>query len=513
MIPATTGVLVIGGGPVGLVASGLLSRLGVPNVVIERRPEPLQAPAAHVLRDRPMEILSLLGLGEEIRRAVPKLPLRYVLWCTSLGGREIGRLDLRKDCTSDSEVWTHCPQNLLEPILRTHASRQPEAHVVPGAECRALTQTARNVRARIGRADGSEGEIEAAWAIAADGAGSSTRAALGIPMLGHGPIGRFFMVHFEADLTPVLRERPTPIAWILDPEAPGVLIVHEPEKSHVFMTPVFGHPGEEATLPGRLAKALGGPALARILAVRPWSPHVQVAQRYRQGRIFLAGDAAHRFPPTGGLGLNTGILDVHNLVWRLAMVVSGKASDGLLDGYEAECRPVAEANASASFENLLRLGEISRAIGTWPDRERLGARLEAMSACEREALAAAIDAQREHFFAAGPLPEPAGGDPRLPVSGWSAACDRFTLRSGPGEAWEGVAREVAARLGIPVDARQPAPDELRRLPASFPAFLTRPDGVVAWVDPGRGTPGDLERGLRQLLAPWSARSAKGRRHG
>ena len=137
------------------------------------------------------------------------------------------------------------------------------------------------------------------------------------------------------------------------------------------------------------------------MSIDEWSPHVQVAAQYRAGRVFLVGDAAHRFPPTGGLGLNTGIQEAHELATRLAAVEADGATESVLDDYEAICRPVAEANAAESFENMKRLGEVSRVLGEWPDLAGLERRLTALDDAERRALAAAIEAQRDHFLSDG----------------------------------------------------------------------------------------------------------------
>ncbi|MGH0029373.1 MAG: FAD-dependent monooxygenase [Myxococcota bacterium] len=401
--PLRTRVLVVGGGPVGLTASLLLSQQGIDHRVVERRTDTIRAPAAHVLRPRTLAVFDRLGLGDEVREAAPLRDLDFITWCTTLAGSEGGRLDVR----TDGLEWTNCPQNLLEPILLRHAGAKPEARILRGAEWTALSQDDAGVHARVRLADGSEQAVEAAWLIAADGAGSPVRRALGVPMLGEGPQGRFFMVHFSADLRPLMAGRAGPLYWIMNPASPGTLIVHDPARSIVFMTPCFGREDEEAGLPARLDAALGADLAPRIVSVDAWSPHVQVAERYREGRVFLAGDAAHRFPPTGGLGLNTGILDVDALVHLLGRVEAG-ADPACLDHYEAECRPVAEANARDSFENMKRLVEIPAAIGPFHDLASLEARLASLSIEERMRLDEAVESQRSHFTSHGRLPR----DPR-----------------------------------------------------------------------------------------------------
>ncbi len=403
-------MLVIGGGPVGLVVSGLLSQRGVEHVVVERRRETQRAPAAHVLRRRPMAILDALGLGDEVRRAASQFPLDFITWCATLGGAELGRLELRpagaETGARGPEPWTNCPQNRLEPILLRHASCQAAARIVLGADCVAVEQGDGRVRARVRTESGREACVEADVAVAADGAGSPVRRMLGIPMEGPGPLARFSMVHFEADLRPWVQHRSGPILFVLNPESPGCLIVHDPKRSHVFMLPRQGDADADGGdgIPQRLAAALGVPVTPRILSVDAWSPHVQVAARYREGRVFLVGDAAHRFPPTGGLGLNTGIQEAHDLATRLAAVALGEEDETLLDGYQAACRPAARANADESFENLVRLGEIPRVIGECANLASLERRLAALTPEERSQLEQAIEGQRSHFLSDGHPP-------------------------------------------------------------------------------------------------------------
>jgi 2,4-dichlorophenol 6-monooxygenase len=401
-------VLIVGGGPVGLTAALRLAQEGVPSRVVERRPAVGRAPAAHVLRARPMAVFERLGVAAEIERAKPALALDAITWCATLGGREVGRLDLRKGVRPGRDVWTNCPQNVLEPILRRAVEREDRIELRTGAECVGIEPVADGVRAMIRDADGSEETLESAWAIAADGAASSIRRMLDVAMVGPGPQGSFFMVHFEADLRPWIEGRSGPIFWILNPEAPGALIVHDPARSHVWMTLQSGVADEEETIPGRLARSLGIPTWPRILAIDAWAPHVQVAERYREGRVFLAGDAAHRFPPTGGLGLNTGILDVDVLAGLLGEVERARADPARLDAYETTCRPVAEANARESLANALRLGEVAEVLGPCADLPALEKRLDTLTRAERARLEAAIEHQRSHFVSDGCLPSAIG---------------------------------------------------------------------------------------------------------
>lgn len=411
-LPQRTRVLVIGGGPVGLVVSLLLSQRGISHLLVEKRRDFQRAPAAHVIRRRPMEILDEVGVGDEVRRSAPKLDLDFITWCTTLGGTEVGRLDLRpRDPQTGErapECWTNCPQNVLEPILMRAAEQYSEARIVRGAECFEIEQTNEVVYAGIRSDDGTERRVEAEWVIAADGAGSPTRHMLGIEMEGPGPLVRFAMIHLEADLSPWIQDRSGPLFWIMNPEAPGTLIVHDLRRSHVFMTPFPEGEGELDRMPERLARALGISVTPKIISIDAWSPHVQVAERYRDGRVLLVGDAAHRFPPTGGLGLNTGIQEAHVLVERLASVLTGNSGPGIMDGYDSACRSTARSNADESFENMKRLGEIARVIGPCVDLAGLERRISSLSSTEQRQLEKAIEAQRSHFLSDGSQPTSQG---------------------------------------------------------------------------------------------------------
>jgi 2,4-dichlorophenol 6-monooxygenase len=487
-LPAITDVLIIGAGPVGLTLAGLLARHGVSSVVVDKRTGGLRAPAAHVLRNEPRAVLALLGVDEAIEASIPPLPMHYVTWCTTLGGTELGRLDLRSGADgSEKRPWTNISQCRLEPILEAAICASPQVQLIRGAECLGVSQEGGAARARIRCDDGAEREIAADWIVAADGAGSRTRKALGIDMVGPGPLGQFFMVHFKADLSTWIDDRPGPIFWIMHPDAAGTLIVHDKTCSHVFMTPINGTQGEQDRIADRLAAALAIPIDVEIVSIDRWTPYCQVAERYREGRVFLAGDAAHRFPPSGGLGLNTGLMEAHNLAWKIALVQSGAAPPSLLDSYEAECRPAADVNAQESLQNAMRLGLVSGALGGQFTLKALEDRLSAMSADERTSLASAIEAQRSHFMADGQFPSLRGDNEGAPRR-WPAPYEHFTLFAPDPDDWRSPVDAIAAQFGIAIVVQSsPAADPAPK-PETPRTFLTRPDGLIFWRTSECGEP-------------------------
>ena len=176
-------------------------------------------------------------------------------------------------------------------------------------------------------------------------------------------------VHFSADLRPYLWSRRAPVIWTFTPRGLGIIIVHSSPGDFVFQFPYFPPVQrlEDFTADDcrrRIREAVGDRDLVvEIHSVQSWAMTAQVANRYRKGRTFLIGDAAHRFPPTGGLGLNTGVHDAHNLAWKLAWEISGRAPAYLLDTYEAERRPIGIANTEHSVKNFDGLMDVFAAFG------------------------------------------------------------------------------------------------------------------------------------------------------
>jgi 2,4-dichlorophenol 6-monooxygenase len=481
-LPMSTDVLIVGGGPVGLTLAGLLASAGVSCVVVERRADHIKAPSAHVLRHRPREVLKLLGVDAAIEQAEPALDMHFITWCSTLGGSELGRLDIRGELTSSGKPrerpWTNLSQNRLEPILSAAVAATSGVTLCYSARCESLEQDDESVRAVVSTG-GKSHEILASWVVGADGAGSRTRTSVGAELIGHGPLGQFFMVHFRADLSPWIEERPGPIFWLMNPEASGTLIVHDVTSSHVFMTPVNGTDNEEEAIPARLTAALGIDVELEIITIDTWVPFCQVVDEYRHGRVLLLGDAAHRFPPSGGLGLNTGIMEAHNLAWKLALIHHGLANDVLLDSYDSECRPAATTNATDSFDNALRLLQIYEAIGPCNTLLELEQRLSSIDDVERAGLTAAIEAQRSHFLSNGVFPSPA--DAPAPAR-WPSRYDGFTIHLTPTintsqvDAWHTLADIAATELGVAVHVETIEGSCV----VEVAAFVTRPDGIVVW---------------------------------
>lgn len=549
-------VLIVGAGPVGLAAGILLAQQGIDAWIVERRDGPHQAPQAHVVNPRTLEICRALGVDmDAIRaRATPAADGGRVRWVTTLAGHELGSLPYERQDDGVLDVTptpiANLSQHLFEPILLERLRRESRArlhrlHQWEGCEPDegGVTSTVRDLARDVTYS------IRSKYLLACDGAGSRVRARHGIELMGPERIQSFVMIHFEAALRPLVAERPAILYWVLDPTATGAFVAHEIDRTWVFMHPYDPDAETLADFGEARCRAIVWRALGRddvpleVKTVSTWTMTAQVAERYRSGRVFLLGDAAHRFPPSGGLGLNTGVQDAHNLVWKIRAVEEGRAAPALLDTYEAERRPVAERNAEQSFTNAVKLMDVVEAAGLNGEPKHDGERVAALRAPgpDRERLAASLASQQDHFdmlalqigfsYERGAVvpdgsERPMGASPvrdfvpttrpgaRLPHA-WLErdgrrissldllGYDRFTLVSdASAPAWS----EAVAALGhawltsvaIGGDIRDPDGhwERVREIERDG-AILVRPDGHVAWRS--RSSVADPRAAIRQAL--------------
>src|SRR5215208_6982448 len=388
-----TPVLIIGGGGCGLSSSIFLSNHGVEHLLVERHPGTSILPKAHYLNQRTMEAYRQHGIAEAIYEVgCPIEKFGQIRWLTSLGGdgpldrREIHRMDafggnsLRDRYEADSPVLaTNYPQLRLEPLLRQQAEKRAPGSIRYHHQVLDWQHADAGVVASVRDRDtGEEFTVRARYVIAADG-GKTVGPREGVQMVGPTNMVDMVSTHFTADLSRYWDDGAL-ITWFLNPEGrdswgSGAMVQMGPtwgRHSEEWVLHFAFQPddperfNEEAIVP-RLRTLLKLPDLElKVHKVSHWILDRVVAEQWRYGDIFLAGDAAHRQPPTSGLGLNTGIQDVHNLAWKLAEVLSGRASDALLDTYERERHPVSTHGADWALLAFMNHFVLDAGVGLIP---------------------------------------------------------------------------------------------------------------------------------------------------
>lgn len=422
-------ILIVGAGPTGLSLAIMLRQRGLEPVVIERRSEPTPYPAAHVVNTRTQEIFAEIGIAEHISTAGDPTSLyRNVVWAESLTGTRYGTLQIPQPPTGPAGAFSafravNIPQTKTEAILRERLASMGGV-ITYDSELVSLEpgDAAGPALAAIMRGGASETQTFD-LVIGCDGAASTARRCIGVEMEGPRTIARFLSIYFDANLDDLVGDQPAMLHWIGGPDARGCFICFDtPGRTWAFMVPIGDLPNDsfsQEQAEAIIRKAIGEDGRAITFnGMAGWSMSAQVADRYRVGRVVLAGDACHRFPPTGGLGMNTGVQDAHNLAWKIAAFLQHNLPLEFLDTFEEDRRPVAAANCQLSVHNLQKMGEIDDALGVpllapvaktsadGPYRryapEVLGlAGSTSDAAAKRSAVQAAVDDQVEHFAQGG----------------------------------------------------------------------------------------------------------------
>ncbi|OWA17092.1 polyketide hydroxylase [Streptomyces sp. CS159] len=353
-------VLVVGGSLVGLSTSVFLGRLGVRHTLVERHAGTSIHPRGRGNNVRTMEIFRVAGTEPDIRRAAATLADNHgILQAPTLAGDAGEWLFKQIDpgnglARFSPSSWCLCSQNDLEPELLTHAANLG-GDLRFGTELLSFETDAEGVTAIVkSRETGEHTTIRADYLVAADGPRSPVREQLGIGQSGPGDLFHNVSITFRSRrLADVVGDRRFIVCYLTDENADGALLPVDNRENWVFHAPWHPEQGEtvedftDERCAAHIRRAIGDPDLdVEITGKAPWHAAQRVARSYRSGRVLLAGDSAHEMSPTGAFGSNTGIQDAHNLAWKLAAVLEGWAGEALLDTYDTERRPVAEATSA-----------------------------------------------------------------------------------------------------------------------------------------------------------------------
>lgn len=570
-----TDVLVVGTGPTGATAALALATLGVRVHVVSRWNWLANTPRAHSTNQRAVEVLRDLGIEDEARKhATPWEWMGETLWTTSFAGPEIARL--RTWGTGEERIGEYLqnspctmldlPQTFMEPLL-VHQAAARGASLAPNTDYLEHVQDDDGVSVSLrDRLSGRRYTVRAKYLVGADGARSKIVEDLGLPLEGHVARAGTHYTLFRADLSRFVAHRPSILYWIVTPDASfgeigqGLLRAIRPWDQWIAGWGFDKDAGEpqydDDELKRRIRILIGDDSVpVEIESRMVWYVNQQYATAYSKGRVFCAGDAVHRHPPSSGLGSNTCLQDAFNLAWKLAYAVKGWAGPGLLDSYSSERAPVGRQVVLRANQSRLDYAPLNRAFRDLDAPNPVQAGLAKLAdpgpegVARRAALAEALQLKNAEFNALGVesnqrcvsgavIPDADGDDEvwlRDPVLHaqptsrpgakiphvWLVGTDgrrvstldvvgrgRFTVVTGiAGRAWAEAARAIDAPwlrtvvIGAPgaLDAYY-AWHRARGIDEAG-ALLVRPDGVIAWRE--RGAVYDPAEARRRLSAALS----------
>jgi 2-polyprenyl-6-methoxyphenol hydroxylase-like FAD-dependent oxidoreductase len=365
--PLHTDVVIVGAGPAGLSLAIELGLRSVRCVVVEQHDRVGLNPRAKLTNVRSREHLRRWGIADELRRA-SGLPADYppnVVFATRLNGYPLARFEnafycspARSDLYSESAQWV--PQFVLEEVLRGRAAGLPSVEIRFNCRLELLAQDASGVTAELRDArTGAGSTLRAAYLVGADGAHSAVRELLGIPMQGQGALAPNLNVIFRAPALAALHDKGPAIQyWMVNSEAPAYLGPMDAQGLWFLIAPRMpgGTDLSRVDPKALVRRACGLEFDMEIVHADPWTAHRLIAERYGKGRVFLAGDACHLHPPSGGHGMNMGIGDAVDLGWKLAATLQGWGGPGLLDTYGLERQPVHQRVIDAAVESYALVG-------------------------------------------------------------------------------------------------------------------------------------------------------------
>ncbi len=506
-------VLIVGGSLVGLSTAVFLGHHGVPSLVLERHRGTAIHPRAALVNQRSVETYRAVGLQADVEAAAAREFVQNgaIVSVESLGGKELDWYfrfinEGVEDISPSPRIFL--TQIGLEPILLEAAERLG-ARIRYGAEAVSVEQDDDGVTTVARPRDGGpDSTIRARYLIAADGAHSPIRERLAIRKLGHGSFSDSITIYFKADVRHLMGDRNLSVIYVFGPRLQGFfrfsidlqagfLVVNSTTDANGNRSVRIGEDMSAPTCTAYVREALGDPDIAvEIENVQRWSASAEYAERLREGRVFVAGDAAHVMPPTGGFGGNAGVQDGYDLAWKIAYTLDGRAGESLLETYDAERQPVGALTTEQAYTRyVLRLDPSLGKDDLMPIVEEatveLGYRYgSAAITGETTDADATWEDPREPSgrpgFRAPHVPITIGGVERSTLDLYGR--DFVVLAGSNGEGWCPEAHAAGSQLGITVHAYRmgtdvvDAADQLEAVhgTGSEGAVLIRPDGFVSW---------------------------------
>ncbi|WP_407165205.1 FAD-dependent monooxygenase [Bradyrhizobium sp. ORS 111] len=528
--PRRTSIMIVGGGPVGLAMGLLLDRFGIDAIIVEKSPTTTDHPKSRGCWVRTMEIFRQWGIEQAIRDRGLQDSSDMFVQVESIAGREISRSRPEPNLGQTPAWKSLVAQDAVEEEIYKVIEHSNLVQVHFSTEFVGFEEVEDGVICEIRSVETGRSERwHARYLLACDGAGSQTRRRADIDMVGPATLAVMLNEYWRGDLSrfPITREAAGYQVYSDQPGMPrraGILNTNGRDRWLSVIQ--IGEEKDERPRPWTDAETIeiirthaGVPDLDVTLLNRSiWRMSKQVAAQFRKGRVFVVGDAAHRFPPTGGFGLNSGVQDAHNLAWKLAYVLRGAASERLLESYDVERRPVAQSNADFSYGNMIRFRRLDEAVRSGnEDRIRfwvndldnhLHSIGQALGFSYEEGAVIPDGTPRGGHLTRTYFPSdrPGGRFPHLwlDMARKRSTLDwfdkEFTVVTGPqGGDWLEAGRAVSDRLGIPLNLQQlPNAHQSDGIQMGLRgAALVRPDGHVAWrmpyipQDPARELAGAL----------------------